>query len=352
MFTCFYCGKSLDDSMRSLEHIVPESIGGNITTWMVCKDCNTRANQEIDEKFKDQWLISWDRAFLGLSDKRGKKHIEVIETSRENGEKIQIRVGEDGLVPITKPDSNIDWEKGHAIIKTDPKYQDKILNDLKKKAVKKGVNFDYTTMSEQYVSEEVGTVKFSKGIDLKVFRREQVKIILGLSCFFIPNFTNSKTAIALRNYLWNINGSETVKNLQAKLFPFEITDKNLPSFTIDKNVILTYPNEGMEIEVILRSLKIDREHIFAVYEHKGKLRLFLSIFGHINALVDTIERPTHFFLGPVPFKDTAYVIDPKNKKHKKIEIDNIINLVPSLASTKLAGFLSSKPGLFNSIAKG
>lgn len=56
---------------------------------------------------------------------------------------------------------------------------------------------------------DVGKVAFTKGLDLKVNRREQIKIILGLGCFFIPNFAESGTAAALRNYLWNEEGRMT-----------------------------------------------------------------------------------------------------------------------------------------------
>lgn len=209
------------------------------------------------------------------------------------------------------------------------------------------MKFDDSKTSKEYVSEEVGKIGIRKEIDLKAIRREQVKIILGLSCFFIPNFATSKTAVELRNYLWGVNGNEKVKNIPSTLYPFNVTKEQLPSFSVDGNVVRVVPNEGMEIEYILKSLNIEKEHIFAVYKHKKKLRLFLSIFGKINAVIDTLESSSHFFLGPVSYKDTAYVIHPKNKKHEKIDIDHSISIVPSLASAKLAGFFSSKPDLFD-----
>ncbi|MDV7763997.1 MULTISPECIES: HNH endonuclease [Peribacillus] len=346
MFICFYCGDSLEDSQRSEEHIIPESCGGNITTWKVCKTCNNRANKEIDEKFKNEWFVSWERAFLGLPDKRGRKHTERIETTKEDGEKIQLLVCEEGIVPIAKPDIN--WENDKITLKVDPRYVTNILKDVEKKAIKQGMNFIAPDELPTPISEQVGKVGISKKIDVPVIRREQVKIILGLACFFIPNFTNSTTANLLRNYLWDPNGKDAIVNLQSKLYPFDVTKDTLPSYIQQGNTVYTTPNEGMEIEVLIQTLGIENEHIFAVYRHKGKLRLFLSIFGKINAVIDTCESPDHFYLGPVLYKDTAYIVHPKEKKHKKMNIEEILTLVPSLASSKLAGALSSRPDLLNS----
>lgn len=342
MFICYYCGEFLEDSLRSEEHIVPDSIGGNITTWHVCKECNKKANQQIDIKFKDQWLISWDRALMGLTDKRGKKHTEVIETTTENGEPIQILICEDGFVPVSKPVTEIDWEKGKkGTIKVDPRYQNQVLKEIEKKALKKGIEINVSKSISEKI--DVGKVSFTKGLDLTVIRREQVKIILGLGCFFIPNFTESGTAAALRNYLWDEEGKATVKKLDSSLFPFQIKKEKFPAFTIKDNIIYTYTTENMLLDNISNSLINDKEHIFFIYKYNNRLRLFLNIFGHVNAVIETLESPSYFYPGPVPYKESAYVIHPKEKKHKKLSIDEIKAMTSLSATARIAGFLSSNP---------
>ncbi|MGE7694970.1 HNH endonuclease [Lysinibacillus sp. NPDC094177] len=348
MFICFYCGESLDDSLRSEEHIVPDSIGGNITTWKVCKECNTKANQQIDNKFKDQWLISWDRALLGLTDKRGNKHTEVIETTSENGEPIQILICEDGFVPVSKPVTDINWEKGEkGTVKVDPRHLKQVLKKIEKKALKKGMEINISKSSSEKI--DVGKVAFTKGLDLKVIRREQAKIILGLGCFFIPNFAESDTAEALRNYLWDEEGRITVKNLNSRLFPYQIKKETFPPFTIEGNIIYTYTTENMLLDNILGSLISDKEHIFIIYKYNNKLRLFLNIFGHMNAVIETLESPSYFYPGPVPYKEMAYVIHPKEKKHKELFIDEIKVIASSIAKGRLAGFLSSNPKVYKNL---
>ncbi|MGE7843619.1 HNH endonuclease [Lysinibacillus sp. NPDC093712] len=345
MFNCFYCGEDLEDTLKSEEHIIPDSIGGNITTSNVCIKCNSQANQQIDVKFKDQWLISWERALAGLTDKRGKKHTEIIETSTEEGEPIQIKVCEEGFVPITKPDISKDWiNDKQSTIKVDPRHQEKVLKDIEKKALKKGKQISITKVSSESV--DVGKVGFQKSLDLSVIRREQVKIILGLGCLFIPNFAKSNTAAALRNYLWDKVGKGNIKNLYSRLFPRQLEKDKYPPFVVKNNILYTYPTEKMLLRNTEKILTKDREHIFIVYTYNNKIRLFLNIFGMIPAVIETIESPSYFYPGPSPYKEIAYVVNPKEKKHKEIIIDNIRSIISSLEVGRLAAYIRSHPTLY------
>lgn len=50
---CIWCGKDLDQAGRSDEHIIPQSIFGNVITDDLCTPCNNRLGAELDHAFLD-----------------------------------------------------------------------------------------------------------------------------------------------------------------------------------------------------------------------------------------------------------------------------------------------------------
>jgi len=50
-FYCIYCGKNCEK--KSEEHIIPESIGGNLIIDNVCETCNSNIGSKVDAKFVD-----------------------------------------------------------------------------------------------------------------------------------------------------------------------------------------------------------------------------------------------------------------------------------------------------------
>ncbi|MCM3584264.1 HNH endonuclease [Mesobacillus maritimus] len=348
MFICYYCGIEKEDPENSLEHIIPESCGGGITTTLVCNECNSKANREIDNFFKDEWFISWDRAILGLEGKRGKVHKVLTDVTSENGKQMQILINEEGIIPITKPEVELDYINNKGTILADKRFVKNVLKDVRKKVGKKGLKLMLPEVLPEPSKEHPGFVNMKISVDLKNIRREQVKIILGLACKFIPNFTNSQTATLLRDYLWDSTGASQIKKLTSGLFPYEL-NKSIPSFYKEGNVIYSTQPDGMEMEVLLSTLDVKLEHLFAYYPNRGKVRLYLSIFGHLNCYIDTIENYDTFFKGPVQPISKAIINYPKEKRYELININGILSMTGSMASAKLAGFLSSQPRLFDSI---
>ena len=49
MSRCYLCGTLLNESNRSVEHIIPNAIGGHLKSKnLLCKDCNSNTGQKID----------------------------------------------------------------------------------------------------------------------------------------------------------------------------------------------------------------------------------------------------------------------------------------------------------------
>lgn len=123
------------------------------------------------------------------------------------------------------------------------------------------------------------------------------------------------TATALRNYLWDIGGKGNIKNLYSRLYPRQLEKDKYPPL-VENNILYTYTTEKSLLRGILNFLTTDREHLFIVYKYNNKIRLYLNIFGIIPTVIKTIENPSYFYPGPLPYKEIAYVVNPKEKKHK------------------------------------
>ncbi|MHC1738813.1 MAG: HNH endonuclease [Ignavibacteriaceae bacterium] len=80
MFKCILCSKDFEDSERTVEHIFPESIGGNICISEVCKVCNSHLGENVDAPMINSFPIEAKRQLLKLAGKKG-----YIPNPLENG---------------------------------------------------------------------------------------------------------------------------------------------------------------------------------------------------------------------------------------------------------------------------
>jgi hypothetical protein len=69
-FRCAYCIRVLDDTCRSIEHVVPRALGGSLTTERVCRVCNNRVGQEVDEPLVRSFLVRQSRHRYQVPDPR------------------------------------------------------------------------------------------------------------------------------------------------------------------------------------------------------------------------------------------------------------------------------------------
>jgi len=75
MFRCIYCLKEKDEAEQTLEHVIPQSLGGSCApdlfkTDQVCRKCNSDLGLFVDASFEKTWFITnWlQRAAMGCFD--------------------------------------------------------------------------------------------------------------------------------------------------------------------------------------------------------------------------------------------------------------------------------------------
>jgi hypothetical protein len=57
--TCVYCGQSAQQS--SLEHVIPDALGGGVTTRAVCRGCNSHMGSDVDAEFVNSKYMQFVR---------------------------------------------------------------------------------------------------------------------------------------------------------------------------------------------------------------------------------------------------------------------------------------------------
>lgn len=63
MKRCIYCRQEKDDDQFTLEHVIPQFLGGAYTPESfkirdVCKNCNNNLGLFVDAGFEKNWLVS------------------------------------------------------------------------------------------------------------------------------------------------------------------------------------------------------------------------------------------------------------------------------------------------------
>lgn len=71
MSECYLCGKSLNEANSSVEHIIPNAIGGHLKCKnLLCKECNSNTGQNIDATLSEQ--LNFIANMLNIERDRGK----------------------------------------------------------------------------------------------------------------------------------------------------------------------------------------------------------------------------------------------------------------------------------------
>ena len=66
---CMYCTKEIEASMSSVEHVIPQFLGGayapdQFKTRLVCRRCNNNLGLFVDAAFGKDWIVSNNLAHL------------------------------------------------------------------------------------------------------------------------------------------------------------------------------------------------------------------------------------------------------------------------------------------------
>jgi len=108
MSNCYTCNVELDKSNQSIEHIIPNAIGGRLeSTDLLCRDCNSKYGYKSEAKLMSQ--LNFYANFLMIKRDRGNPQPVIME-NQKNGKKYS--VNHEGIPTIDKPIFNHEEKDG------------------------------------------------------------------------------------------------------------------------------------------------------------------------------------------------------------------------------------------------
>lgn len=170
-----------DNQELSDEHVIPEAIGGYYHIYNVCKDCNSKLGDHVDNLLLNHWFIKAARHEKGLKGYKGYIPNPLVgEGSLPTGEKVRVEQDNDGKMSIrfipTSPEVSDDGK--FFKIQVDAK-DEKTIPNIKTKILKRH-NIDETKVQIvsdcQLVKIEHPEVRMQFTIDIKNYKIGLLKI--------------------------------------------------------------------------------------------------------------------------------------------------------------------------------
>jgi hypothetical protein len=183
---CIICRKEYPKGEYSIEHIIPDSIGGGITTNRVCKNCNSLLGNIVDIKLTNNFITQLIRMELELAGKKGRvpnpfSHGKLSEEPNRavhfTGDKIRIT-----------PKVEID-NKGNTIT-VSGSTENEVLNIAKKKIRRiEGLNLENGDVSKRIIQRKEYTyhpkVSYEMEIDVNGIEYALLKIAYEITFFWL-----------------------------------------------------------------------------------------------------------------------------------------------------------------------
>lgn len=190
MFKCILCLNDFDDSLKTEEHVFPESIGGTIKIWDLCKGCNDHLGEFVDSPLVNNWMIASQRLILKLPGKKGEipNPLENGILSSDPSQKVKYYMKNglpESVYLVPNVSRSVD-ESGNKIIsiKLDKKDEHKlpqILDTIKKRAEKKGEKVNLDNIHKEEGREEKPWIQMRHKFDLYDWQRGIIKIAFELT---------------------------------------------------------------------------------------------------------------------------------------------------------------------------
>lgn len=206
--TCIIC---LEEKEGSLEHVFPDALGGVLTFWDVCVDCNSKLGRKVDAPLINNLLMELHRLAHNLEGKTGKvpNPFKRGVLSDDPDVKVHYKLDDKGnplsleLLPLKKIEED---EKGiHINISADIKSKDSVIkmvkSELKKRNLPQMTDDDILrTLKIQKITNPEITI--SKEISLDDWKPAILKIVYEIAYLKLGQaYLTDNTAKIIRDVL-------------------------------------------------------------------------------------------------------------------------------------------------------
>ncbi len=162
--TCIICGEPFSD--RSVEHVLPDALGGNKTILSVCRKCNSLLGEKVDCLLTEDTAIRFLRAKFGIKNRDGKTIdlFSSIDFKNEGGERAVIKRGDGINIPAyytgnAKPEVSITEHDGKNHVSFSGMDINSVIKRIRRETVARGI-----ILADKQITEKVrssGKMTFS-----------------------------------------------------------------------------------------------------------------------------------------------------------------------------------------------
>ena len=299
---CLYCGVQQSGPSKSLEHVVPESVGGNekyegdapdvLTTWKACDACNNLAGRTIDYWFAKSEFIMPMRAAIAATGKNGQPPMVLGRLDWSEPETVDVFQAGSFYFTVVRLADGKDFADAYALgiavtaLAPDMRrWMEKMRKAIGQKKPPLASSTEprlaalHQRLSSMLLSENA-TARYTRLHYPAAMEREVLKILLGLCGGIWPAFIQSTD--------W--------RKVQAAAFG---TDPRPAE-------ALVRPLRELNIFAFAKGTGADVSHIIRLRNQEGAARLEIDFYGQAGYRID-------FVSGDQAPCDYEWVIDPEAK---------------------------------------
>ncbi len=312
-FFCIYSGKDAPFASRTLEHIVPYSLGG--TGEFGTRDVSSKANNDIgsfvDARLINHPFITIERWRLQLKGHSGTvPGIEMSGTIDIDGRRVKADyvINPDGTVHLeTYPIVEQQGETLSFRVACDPAKLPTILENIAKKPVKNGL-----TASRRDVKIEITPVKEM------ILANPSLNIEKQFNIFdMFPGFI--KMALGTGHLVF---GETWSRGAEASMLRDVIRDKDKARQVATKLHGRIWPNQDPD-DPVMRNMVIDNDHHVLFILNKNPVAFYALLFGKFSGVIQLRDLPLESPELP-PGKGVVFVIDCKTRKLCKFDYQEFV----------------------------
>ena len=301
---CIICREQKE--VFSVEHVIPESIGGLYTIHSVCKECNPIMGNSVDNKLVDHLFSKHIRFLDGIKGKTGKnpnpfEGIHYLE--KDQSRKFHFLMDEDKnikpyMLPKTK-EEKISKNEYRITISVDDKDMNKVDEILKKKMQRLGLNTNQIISREAVTTKKKGmTFLINNHVDLEEYKICLLKIAYEFAMSEIPNYIHDEMAVEISQILKNAiydqvtkyvnigdGFTKTLLNPLSEYLDFESKRHNLILLNFNDKLycLLSIFNIFVAgIQLSNKSYLSELDTIICINDYIKKICMFTTLFDIIN----------------------------------------------------------------------
>ncbi|MFD2133773.1 HNH endonuclease [Pseudogracilibacillus auburnensis] len=276
LIKCIFC---LEDRKGSKEHIFPDSIGGLLVFYNVCKECNNKLGRKVDTHLVNHTLIEFVRLTKKIKGKSGKipNPLGKGVLDGEDSSKVHYRFNSEGepeslyIVP-----SQTVSEDGKSIrFSVDATDEDKLASMVNKTLKRKGL----PTLSLEEIEEQIQREKTEKPkmhiklkVDLNSYRKAILKIIYEFTSFILgEEYLDDPLSEKIREYI----KSDSLE-IGGLIGNVDLVNKETPRLEV------------------LSMLAIESGHIACLIQERDNLVCYVNIFNQFEGYLVVSENASRY----------------------------------------------------------